>query len=789
MPAENLDTEESSLLSTPPRSQSSSTDSQKSPLPATADRLKDIHDDMLNQAFSGGPEFEELKGLSSLEPSPFNGLFKSHIDSKPVDTATPYKNTNIENWRMQACSNTPVVEERQGQAGTYKHFPRFDQASAPIMSDNWRANSRTTTAVAAVAAATAEESSCSGGTLPPGLAQSRHSQSRSFLVDEAVRSGQLTASSYSGGIAAAAGGGGGDGGGGDGGCVPLSCKSLNPPPTPASTSMSIPATGTVYAGGGQGYQYHHHQYRHHQQQLPSAGNYPYTYFFPSPYPPSPSPALPTTSVTTPNTTTTGATGTNYNHHVIYNNHNQGQPAAANLITVTITLAPDTLGYCFVRPDGSRTRLVPVDMLPFALQGIPAREGGGHGSGNGDGNEDWRRLVPLPVPGGTGRDGTSWNVDLGRGRLRVDARTHEMHSNANNDPIQTTINKILSTTSSPTIQTQTQPQPPYSPRPPTQQQQQQQTRPKRLKVYCDKWVHDGVCAFTQQGCKFKHEMPRDTATQHQLGLFRGLPAWWKKRQAELAAPVLGAGSGGGGGGGGGTNNNQNGGSGGGDRGRREGGPGAGNGNRGGGGTGCGSGSGSAGGPGGEAEGMAEVRNGGGGSANGRRTLAGLSWRREAGSGTAEYGLEKERLGPFEGSARRELAGLRPSGQGGLGPAPAPGLPERGSGAWGTPSSPGRWPWDQSQHRPPVQSRARTPACTFAFHPSSSPFGPIGPPRQSDNTTNSTVNTGGMNISGCVNGSGHPASRPASAAQPSRNSPNPFAVLPENERSSSSEEEAR
>ncbi|KAK0635560.1 hypothetical protein B0T17DRAFT_48057 [Bombardia bombarda] len=56
--------------------------------------------------------------------------------------------------------------------------------------------------------------------------------------------------------------------------------------------------------------------------------------------------------------------------------------------------------------------------------------------------------------------------------------------------------------------------------------------RRIKVYCDKWVHEGVCAFTQQGCRYKHEMPFDKATQHSLGLFHGLPAWWKKNQAEL-----------------------------------------------------------------------------------------------------------------------------------------------------------------------------------------------------------------------------------------------------------------
>ncbi|KAK7976180.1 MFS general substrate transporter [Apiospora arundinis] len=66
-----------------------------------------------------------------------------------------------------------------------------------------------------------------------------------------------------------------------------------------------------------------------------------------------------------------------------------------------------------------------------------------------------------------------------------------------------------------------------------QQQPQQFPQRRPKIYCDKWVHEGVCAFTQQGCKYKHEMPFDKLTQHQLGLFHGLPAWWKKHQAELA----------------------------------------------------------------------------------------------------------------------------------------------------------------------------------------------------------------------------------------------------------------
>lgn len=52
------------------------------------------------------------------------------------------------------------------------------------------------------------------------------------------------------------------------------------------------------------------------------------------------------------------------------------------------------------------------------------------------------------------------------------------------------------------------------------------------MYCDKWVHEGVCAFTQQGCKFRHEMPFDENVQRSLGLFQGFPAWWKKRNEEM-----------------------------------------------------------------------------------------------------------------------------------------------------------------------------------------------------------------------------------------------------------------
>ncbi|KAK0384959.1 hypothetical protein NLU13_7437 [Sarocladium strictum] len=57
--------------------------------------------------------------------------------------------------------------------------------------------------------------------------------------------------------------------------------------------------------------------------------------------------------------------------------------------------------------------------------------------------------------------------------------------------------------------------------------------RRDKIYCDKWVHEGICAFAQQGCRYKHEMPQDKETQYKLGLYQGFPAWWRKQQGELA----------------------------------------------------------------------------------------------------------------------------------------------------------------------------------------------------------------------------------------------------------------
>ncbi|OLN85969.1 hypothetical protein CCHL11_05417 [Colletotrichum chlorophyti] len=130
-------------------------------------------------------------------------------------------------------------------------------------------------------------------------------------------------------------------------------------------------------------------------------------------------------------------------------------------------------YCLDRGNGNYTRLIPADLLP-PLVGILAVQYGHEG------------MLILPTPRGLDPQNPLGNViQPVEFKKRID---HIVAS---------------------------------SPVP-----------PKKPKIYCDKWVHEGVCAFTQQGCKYKHEMPLDKATQHSLGLFHGLPSWWKKQQAEI-----------------------------------------------------------------------------------------------------------------------------------------------------------------------------------------------------------------------------------------------------------------
>ncbi|KKO97744.1 hypothetical protein THAR02_10151 [Trichoderma harzianum] len=133
---------------------------------------------------------------------------------------------------------------------------------------------------------------------------------------------------------------------------------------------------------------------------------------------------------------------------------------------------DGYAYYLSRGNGELTRLVPADMLP-ALNEIPPRE------------PERRGMVVLPPLRGIPPKG--------------------MADMSQTVTVKNQIDRIVAT--SPSI-------------------------PKKNKVYCDMWIHEGRCAFTQTGCKFKHEMPLDEASQKALGLFQGLPAWYKKQQEEL-----------------------------------------------------------------------------------------------------------------------------------------------------------------------------------------------------------------------------------------------------------------
>ncbi|KAB5554682.1 hypothetical protein GE09DRAFT_1058973 [Coniochaeta sp. 2T2.1] len=152
-------------------------------------------------------------------------------------------------------------------------------------------------------------------------------------------------------------------------------------------------------------------------------------------------------------------------------------------------------YCFDRGNGQYTRLIPADMLP-ALVDIPALQQGCLG------------MQILPCPTGLAPTGRSSNLE----RVFVQPTQQYGGQLTRRDPVQSRIDTIVASIPAPE---------PH----------------KRQKIYCDKWIHEGVCAFTQQGCKYKHEMPLDKDTQESLGLFQGLPIWWRKHQGEITSDSL------------------------------------------------------------------------------------------------------------------------------------------------------------------------------------------------------------------------------------------------------------
>lgn len=246
---------------------------------------------------------------------------------------------------------------RHGQIGAFKHFSRFDQASRPIVSDNWRTKSATDTTRPQPTSLTTPSALSAASPYPQ--------HPRSPFIYTPTRS-PLPAPAHS----ALAG---------------FTQLSPNPPPTPVSLSTPISMT---FPGRGYGHGHAHHS---------SAGSLGTSV---NSYSPTSAPSGTAQHLLSRSTDALASQLSSLSLNGGFGN-GQAQEAATTTTTTTFAMAvaADTLGYCFVRPNGTRTRLVPVDMLPFQLQGIPAQESG---------NE---RLVALPVPGGVGGDGRSSNLQV------------------------------------------------------------------------------------------------------------------------------------------------------------------------------------------------------------------------------------------------------------------------------------------------------------------------------------------------------------------------------------------
>ncbi|ROW13336.1 hypothetical protein VPNG_05474 [Cytospora leucostoma] len=182
-----------------------------------------------------------------------------------------------------------------------------------------------------------------------------------------------------------------------------------------------------------------------------------------------------------------------------------------------------MGYCYDRGDGQYTRLIAVDLLPIDLRDIPRRATSDQG------------MIVLPVPRMPGPNGQPADKQL-EPQAAVTPPPSSPSDINSADRIQTRIDTIVACSPQKQITSPTAAGTTLV----TTSSAVANNRPsgngRRDKIYCDKWIHDGTCAFTQQGCKFKHEMPNDKETQEKLGLFHGYPAWWKKLLAEQQRPV-------------------------------------------------------------------------------------------------------------------------------------------------------------------------------------------------------------------------------------------------------------
>lgn len=56
-----------------------------------------------------------------------------------------------------------------------------------------------------------------------------------------------------------------------------------------------------------------------------------------------------------------------------------------------------------------------------------------------------------------------------------------------------------------------------------------------KVYCTYWIQTGNCNYMQEGCKYKHEIPKDEVTRRAIG-FREFPNWPREELPIQAKPA-------------------------------------------------------------------------------------------------------------------------------------------------------------------------------------------------------------------------------------------------------------
>ncbi|PQE17243.1 chromatin remodeling complex subunit protein [Rutstroemia sp. NJR-2017a BVV2] len=232
-------------------------------------------------------------------------------------------------------------------------------------------------------------------------------------------------------------------------------------------------------------------------------------------------------------------------------HNQAGPKAAGNAPLAVSndgytpitfirpgpafIMPEQLdsayAYAIQRADGVYTRLIPADMLPHLSQ-IPQRQG-----------PEGLIIVPQPRVASPKPDSPPElvsNIIVSKlpNFSSNDTRNYQGHSRDSGDQMQQfAIDNILASNS---------PTRGLAPGDMIPNTSMTVAPARREKIYCDKWVHEGTCAFTQVGCKYKHEMPTDKATQLSLGLSHGFPNWYRRAHGlnpsppTMTVPIMGAG---------------------------------------------------------------------------------------------------------------------------------------------------------------------------------------------------------------------------------------------------------